>query len=98
FIGGASGAAALGLLGLCCGAHAQPARGSGQPDLSRLPPAPPAQGQRAQASVPGLPAPAAASGLTWDEVKAKFEAANPELKSDQANVEEMKAEEITAYL
>jgi cobalt-zinc-cadmium efflux system outer membrane protein len=45
-----------------------------------------------------LPAPAAASGLTWDEVKAKFEAANPELKSDQANVEEMKAEEITAYL
>jgi cobalt-zinc-cadmium efflux system outer membrane protein len=31
-------------------------------------------------------------------VKAKFEAANPVLKSDQSNVDEMKAEEITAYL
>ena len=40
----------------------------------------------------------AQSGLTWDQVKAKFEAANPVLKSDQLNVDEMKAEEITAYL
>ena len=40
----------------------------------------------------------AQSGYTWDQVKAKFEAANPILKSDQLNVEEMKAEEITAYL
>jgi len=38
------------------------------------------------------------SSLTWDQVKAKFEAANPVLKSDQLNVDEMKAEEITAYL
>src|SRR5271165_2565859 len=36
--------------------------------------------------------------LTWDEVKAKFEAANPALRADAINVEEMKAEEITAYL
>ena len=36
--------------------------------------------------------------LTWDEVKAKFEAVNPVLKADAANVEEMKAEEITAFL
>ncbi len=36
--------------------------------------------------------------LTWDQVKAKFEAANPGLKADAANVEEMKAEEITAFL
>ena len=36
--------------------------------------------------------------LTWDQVKAKFEAANPALKADQSNVDELKAEEITAYL
>jgi cobalt-zinc-cadmium efflux system outer membrane protein len=55
----------------------------------------------AQSTIPGLPAPTAQggpAGLTWDQVKAKFEAANPVLKSDQSNVDEMKAEEITAYL
>ena len=36
--------------------------------------------------------------LTWEQVKAKFEAVNPVLKADAANVEEMKAEEITAFL
>jgi cobalt-zinc-cadmium efflux system outer membrane protein len=36
--------------------------------------------------------------LTWEQVKAKFEAVNPVLKADQASVEEMKAEEITAFL
>ena len=36
--------------------------------------------------------------LTWAQVKAKFEAANPALKADEINVEEMKAEEITAFL
>ena len=36
--------------------------------------------------------------LTWDQVKAKFEAVNPVLKADAAKVEEMKAEEITAFL
>jgi outer membrane protein, heavy metal efflux system len=36
--------------------------------------------------------------LTWDQVKDKFEAANPTLKPDESNVQEMKAEEITAYL
>jgi outer membrane protein, heavy metal efflux system len=36
--------------------------------------------------------------LTWDETKARFEAANPTLKADALNVDEMKAEEITAYL
>jgi outer membrane protein, heavy metal efflux system len=38
------------------------------------------------------------AALTWDQVKAKFEADNPTLKADQSNVEEMKAEEITAGL
>jgi cobalt-zinc-cadmium efflux system outer membrane protein len=46
---------------------------------------------------PDLPA-AARESLTWEQVKEKFEAANPVLKADAANVEEMKAEEITAYL
>jgi cobalt-zinc-cadmium efflux system outer membrane protein len=45
----------------------------------------------------GLPA-VAQQALNWDQVKAKFEAANPVLKTDQANVDEMKAEEITAFL
>ena len=46
-------------------------------------------------------APACAAGqqsLTWDQVKARFETSNPVLKSDADNVDEMKAEEITAYL
>jgi len=40
----------------------------------------------------------AQQGLTWEQVKAKFEVASPLLKADAANVEEMKAEEITAFL
>ncbi len=36
--------------------------------------------------------------LTWDEVKAQYEAGNPAMKADMDNVEEMKAEEITAFL
>jgi outer membrane protein, heavy metal efflux system len=40
----------------------------------------------------------AQQALTWDQVKAKFEAANPVLKADQSNVDELKAEEVTAYL
>jgi outer membrane protein, heavy metal efflux system len=38
------------------------------------------------------------AALTWDQVKAKFEADNPTLKADESNVYEMKAEEITADL
>jgi len=40
----------------------------------------------------------AQESLAWDQVKAKFEAANPALRADEINVEEMKAEEITAFL
>jgi len=36
--------------------------------------------------------------LTWDELKARFESANPQLKADALAVDEMKAAEITAYL
>jgi len=40
----------------------------------------------------------AGQSLTWDQVKARFEAANPALKADALGVDEMKAEEITAFL
>src|ERR1700677_4555632 len=40
----------------------------------------------------------AQQALTWKQVRTKFEAVNPVLKADAANVEEMKAEEITAFL
>jgi outer membrane protein, heavy metal efflux system len=40
----------------------------------------------------------AQNGYTWDQIKAKFEAANPTLKADASNVDELRAEEITAYL
>src|SRR6202047_207092 len=36
--------------------------------------------------------------LTWEQIKAKFEAVNPTLKANQANIDESKAEEITAFL
>ncbi len=40
----------------------------------------------------------AQQALTWDQVKAKFEAANPALKADALGVDEMRAAEITAFL
>ena len=40
----------------------------------------------------------AQQSLTWQQVKDKFEAANPALKADALGVDELKAEEITAYL
>jgi cobalt-zinc-cadmium efflux system outer membrane protein len=36
--------------------------------------------------------------LNWQEIKEKFEAANPTLKAAQLNIDEAKAAEITAYL
>jgi len=40
----------------------------------------------------------AQTALTWQQVKEKFEAANPTLRAGQLNVQESKAQEITAYL
>jgi outer membrane protein, heavy metal efflux system len=58
-------------------------------------------GRRAGAAVLlvscGLPL-AAQQTLTWDQVKAKFETSSPVLRADADNVDEMRAEEITAYL
>lgn len=36
--------------------------------------------------------------LTWEQVRSRFESSNPALLADQLNVEESKAQEITAYL
>jgi cobalt-zinc-cadmium efflux system outer membrane protein len=41
---------------------------------------------------------AAQQTLTWEQVKAEFESANPSLKADAIGVDEMKAQEITAFL
>jgi cobalt-zinc-cadmium efflux system outer membrane protein len=40
----------------------------------------------------------AQTSFTWDQIKAKFETANPTLQADETNVQEMKANEITADL
>lgn len=40
----------------------------------------------------------AQQALTWDQVKARFEANNPALRADALNVDEMHAEETTANL
>ena len=36
--------------------------------------------------------------FTWQQIKDKFEAANPTLKAAQLNIDESRAAEITAYL
>jgi cobalt-zinc-cadmium efflux system outer membrane protein len=45
----------------------------------------------------GLPA-WAQTALTWEQVKARFETANPTLRAGQLNISESKAQETTAYL
>lgn len=45
----------------------------------------------------GIPL-SAQTGLTWDQIKSRFEAENPTLKADAINVQEMKANETTANL
>ena len=40
----------------------------------------------------------AQDALSWEQVRQRFEAANPTLKAAQLNVDESRAEEITAYL
>src|SRR5271165_5694826 len=40
----------------------------------------------------------AGAALTWQQVKEKFAAANPTLRAGQLNIQESKAQEISAYL
>ena len=41
---------------------------------------------------------AAQTPFSWQQIKEKFEAANPTLKADKLNIDESRAAEITAYL
>ncbi len=50
----------------------------------------------AAALLPGIVR--AQTTLTWEQIKAKFEAANPTLKASQVSIDESKAGEITAFL
>ena len=36
--------------------------------------------------------------LTWQEIREKFEAANPTLQAGQIGIKEFRAQEVTAYL
>jgi outer membrane protein, heavy metal efflux system len=60
-------------------------------------PAVPTLGLVALLTLPAPPA-QAQQPLTWDQVRARFDTTNPALKADADNVDEMKAEEITAFL
>jgi outer membrane protein, heavy metal efflux system len=44
------------------------------------------------------PVASAQASYSWDQIKAKFEAANPALRADAIGIDEAKAEETTAYL
>jgi outer membrane protein, heavy metal efflux system len=59
------------------------------------PPPPDATAQREQAAQQSS---AMAGALSWEEVRVKFEAANPSLRAGAIGIEEAKAQEITAYL
>ena len=47
---------------------------------------------------PQTPAPRPAQTWTWDNVKDRFEQNNPTLLANKLNIDESKAQEITAYL
>jgi cobalt-zinc-cadmium efflux system outer membrane protein len=45
-----------------------------------------------------LPSACAQTAFSWEQIKEKFEAANPTLKAARLNIDESRAAEITAYL
>ncbi len=76
-------------------AVAMPALGQTPAPMPKTP-APGLQGaQAAQSAQQSSQTPGA---LTWEEVRAKFEAENPSLRAGAIGIEESKAQEITAYL
>jgi len=40
----------------------------------------------------------AQQAFTWEQIKGRFEAENPTLRAGKLNIDESKADEITAYL
>src|SRR5277367_1527414 len=86
---------ALALAGLAL-AFVMPALGQQIPAPAPKTPAPGLQGaQAAQSAQQSSQTPGA---LTWEEVRARFEAENPSLRAGAIGIEESKAQEITAYL
>lgn len=75
---------------LSCALFASPVVGQAPADAPQ-----PSPGAREIAAQVTAPSP---NSLTWAQVKARFEAANPALKADQLGVDELKAQEITAHL
>jgi cobalt-zinc-cadmium efflux system outer membrane protein len=66
--------------------------------IGEQPAAPGTQTQSAVNAQQAANRPSGAQALTWDELKARFEANNPSLKADALGVEESKAQEVTAHL
>ena len=50
------------------------------------------------ASLPSVGQSSGTEAMTWEQVKVRFEAANPALKADALSVDESRAAEITAFL
>ncbi len=92
----------LALLLLCCAPQCVHAQSNLPP--TPQPPSPQPHGQLGAPDMPGqtlrsAQVPVGTPALTWDQLKAEFLAASPILKQDQLlNVDEMKAEEVTAFL
>jgi cobalt-zinc-cadmium efflux system outer membrane protein len=81
------------LLSQVCSRQAEAqAQQPGQTGVAGLPNQPIHSAKEAQAAASNP------SGLTWEEIKRKFEAQNSTLQADAINLQEMKAQEITAYL
>jgi cobalt-zinc-cadmium efflux system outer membrane protein len=72
---------------LCAFAYTPPIAAQALPDSSG------ALTAQQAASAPSNP-----NALTWEQLKARFEFSNPQLKADALNVEETRAQEITAFL
>ena len=72
---------------LCTSAYTPPLAAQSLPDTSG------ALSAQQAASSPANP-----NAMTWEQIRARFEMANPQLKADALNVDEMRAQEITAFL
>jgi len=61
-------------------------------------PTPPVQPPTTAAAQVAVPGQAVQESMTWDALKSRFEAVNPQLQADTLGVEEARAQEITAFL
>jgi len=68
------------------------------PAITQQLPTPPAQVPTAEREQAAQQSSTNAAALSWEEVKAKFAAANPALRAGAIGIDEAKAQEVTAYL